>query len=418
MVRAVKTVAGVGVLLGSAALWLVPVARAATLQNNFASRETVKAAPLMATGSNVGAGREAGEPVPTAISPAGHTVWLGWEAPSSAYFTFSTCASSISTVIAFYVGSEVSNLSEEQSQASFVGPECSGIGDGITSLFLTGGKVQIMVDGNSFHPAPEPPPVTEGPLTLQIEKTPPPTNDNFVSAAPLDGQITEEPSGTRSYFADQPGYNYNATKEAGEPKHDGDQGGASAWYTWTAPESGVARFGLCCGTANLIGVYTGNAVNALTAVGSGKGSAEVAVTAGTTYRVAVDSEFSFFLGGTLDDKFDLTAAMNLAPGPGFGGGSGSPRDTKPPQTTLLKARKGKTPTTRTFTYKSSEAKSTFRCRLDRQPFAPCGSSRTYKNLQPGKHKFEVFAIDAAGNEDASPAVVHFTVPPKQKHHRR
>jgi hypothetical protein len=417
MVRVAKTVAGVGVLFGCAALWLVPVAGAATLQNNFASRETVKAAPLTATGSNVGAGREAGEPVPTALSPAGHTVWLGWEAPSSAYFTFSTCASSISTVIAFYVGSEVNNLSEEQSQASFVGPECSGIRDGITSLFLTGGKVQIMVDGNSFHPATEPPPVTEGPLTLQIEKTPPPPNDNFANAAPLTGQITEEPNGTRSYFGDQSGYNYNATKETGEPKHDGDQGGASVWYTWTAPESGVARFGLCCGATTLLGVYTGNAVNALTPVGSGKGSVEVPVTAGVTYRVAVDSEFQFFLGTPIDDKFDLTMAENLAPGPGFGGGGGA-GDTTPPQTTLLRGKKSKKPTTRTFTYKSSEPKSTFRCRLDRQPFAPCGSSKTYKNLKPGKHKFEVFAIDAAGNKDSSPVVVHFTVPQKHKHHRR
>lgn len=417
MSRVAKAVAGLGALLGCAVLWLAPAAGAATLRDNFASRETVKAAPLTATGSNVGAGREAGEPVPTAISPAGHTVWLGWEAPSSAYFTFSTCASSISTVVAFYVGSEVSNLSEEQSQASFIGSECSGIRDGITSLFLTGGKVQIMVDGNNFYVEP-PPPVTEGPLTLQIEKTPPPSNDNFVSAAPLAGQITEEPNGARSYFAAASGYNYNATKETGEPKHDGDQGGASVWYTWTAPESGIAHFGLCCGTVNLIGVYTGNAVNALTPVGSGKGSAEVPVTAGTTYRVAVDSEFNFFLGGTLDEKFNLTLGMQLAPGPGFGGGAGSPADKTPPQTTLLRGKKPKKATTKTFAYKSSEPNSTFRCRLDRQPFARCGSSKTYRNLKPGKHKFEAFAVDAAGNRDATPVVVRFTVPRKQKHHRR
>jgi hypothetical protein len=395
---------------------LVPAAEAVTLQNNFASRETVKAAPLTATGSNVGAGREAGEPVPTAISPAGHTVWLGWEAPSSAYFTFSTCASSISTVIAFYVGSEVNNLSEEQSQASFAGPECSGIHSGITSLFFTGGKVQIMVDGNSFHPASEPPPVTEGPLTLQIEKTPPPPNDNFASAAPLTGQITEEPNGTRSYFGDQSGYNYNATKETGEPKHDGDQGGASVWYTWTAPESGVARFGLCCGATTLLGVYTGNAVNALTPVGSGKGSVEVPVTAGATYRVAVDSEFQFFLGTPIDDKFDLAVAENLVPGPGFGGGggSGAPRDTTPPQTTISKNVLKRKPPIFVFRFTSNEPRSTFRCSLDGRPFKACASSRTFKKPVPGRHRLRVYAVDAAGNADPTPAVAKFRFP-QQKH---
>lgn len=417
MVRVVKTAAGIGLLLGCAALWLAQGAGAATLQDTFASRETVKAAPLTATGSNVGAGREAGEPVPTAISPAGHTVWLGWEAPSSAYFTFSTCASSISTVIALYVGSEVSNLSENQSQASFVGPECSGVRDGLTTLFFTGGKVQIMVDGNSFHSTSEPPPVTEGPLNLQIEKTPPPPNDNFANAAPLTGQITEEPNGTRSYFGDQSGYNYNATKETGEPKHDGDQGGASVWYEWTAPESGVARFSLCCGATTLIGVYTGNSVNALTSVGSGNGSVEVSVTAGATYRVAVDSEFQLFLGTPIDDKFDLMVGMKLAPGPGSAGG-GPSVDTTPPQTTIARTKLISAAGLVKFWLSSSESGSGFLCRLDKAPFKPCVSPRSYRHLKPGRHAFRAKAVDAAGNVDPSPAVAQIKIPRKQKHHRR
>jgi hypothetical protein len=107
------------------ALWL-PVAGAATLKDNFASRETVQAASVDAIGSNVGASREAGEPVPTAISAAGHSVWLGWEAPSSGYVTMSTCGSAIPTVLATYAGSELSKLSELNSKANFGGPECSG----------------------------------------------------------------------------------------------------------------------------------------------------------------------------------------------------------------------------------------------------------------------------------------------------
>ena len=409
--------AGIGILLGCAVLWLAPAAGAATLKDDFASRETVKAAPVTATGSNVGADRETGESVPTAVSPAGHTLWLGWEAPSSAYYTFSTCGSSIPTVLALYAGSELDKLSEQESLGNFGGPECSGVRNGITSLFLTGGDVQVMVDGNNFFLPPSPPPVTEGPLTLQIEKTPPAPNDDFENAAVLTGQTFEEPGGARSYFGDRFGYNYNATKQTGEPKHAGDSGGSSVWYTWTPPESGIARFSLCCAsTANLLAVYTGDAVDALLPLKSGKGAVEVSVAEGTTYRIAVDSEFSLFLGGTFDDKFNLMVGMQLEPGPGPAGGGGPPAatpDTTPPETTL-RLKRGRKLTARFFAYGSSEPSSTFRCRLDRRPFATCRPFGVYRNLKPGRHKFEVFAIDAAGNADPTPAVARFRVPALKK----
>jgi hypothetical protein len=323
-------------------------------------------------------------------------------------------------VLAFYVGNEVDKLSEQKSQASFGGPECSRVRDGITSLFLTGGKVQVMVDGNNFYVPPALPPVTEGPLTLQIEETPPAPNDDFENAAVLTGQTFEEPDGNRSYFGSQFGYNYNATKQMDEPNHAGDSGGSSVWYTWTAPESDVVRFSLCCATtANLLAVYTGNAIDALLPLKSGEGAVELSVAEGTTYRIAVESKFNLFLGGTFDDKFNLMVQMKLDPGPGSGASGGppatTPADTIPPETTLLHLKKPRKPTTRFFAYRSSESSSTFRCRLDRRPFATCGPSRTYRNLKPGRHKFEVFAIDAAGNKDPTPVVVRFKVPkPKAK----
>src|SRR5262249_13619317 len=36
--------------------------------------------------------------------------------------------------------------------------------------------------------------------------------------------------------------NANATKQAGEPNHAGNTGGASAWYNWTAPSTSAATF--------------------------------------------------------------------------------------------------------------------------------------------------------------------------------
>jgi hypothetical protein len=42
----------------------------------------------------------------------------------------------------------------------------------------------------------------------------------------------------------------------------------------------------------------------------------------------------------------------------------------------------------------------FECKLDQKPFRPCTSPKSYKHLKPGKHKFSVRAIDAAGNQSA------------------
>jgi Ca2+-binding RTX toxin-like protein len=61
-----------------------------------------------------------------------------------------------------------------------------------------------------------------------------------------------------------------------------------------------------------------------------------------------------------------------------------------------------------FAFRSSEPGVRFRCRIDRQPFRPCRSPRVYR-VAPGRHTFRVFAIDAAGNRDRSPAVVRFRV---------
>lgn len=57
---------------------------------------------------------------------------------------------------------------------------------------------------------------------------------------------------------------------------------------------------------------------------------------------------------------------------------------------------------------ASEAGASFRCKLDRQPFRPCRSPRAYL-VPPGRHAFRVYAIDAAGNRDRSPALFRFRV---------
>ena len=65
--------------------------------------------------------------------------------------------------------------------------------------------------------------------------------------------------------------------------------------------------------------------------------------------------------------------------------------------------------TPTFSFTSTEAGSTFQCRVDAAVFAPCATPFTTATLTDGAHTFEVRATDAAGNTDASPASRSFTV---------
>jgi Ca2+-binding RTX toxin-like protein len=61
-----------------------------------------------------------------------------------------------------------------------------------------------------------------------------------------------------------------------------------------------------------------------------------------------------------------------------------------------------------FGFNASEPGSSFRCKLDRRPWRPCRSPRAYL-VRPGGHAFRVYAIDAAGNRDRTPALFRFRV---------
>ncbi len=61
-----------------------------------------------------------------------------------------------------------------------------------------------------------------------------------------------------------------------------------------------------------------------------------------------------------------------------------------------------------FAFTASEPGANFRCKPDRQPWRPCRSPRGYL-VRAGRHAFRVYAIDAAGNRDLSPALFRFRV---------
>lgn len=131
----------------------------------------------------------------------------------------------------------------------------------------------------------------------------PPANDNFAAAEELSGRV-----------ASVVGLSKDATEEAGEPDHADKPGGASIWYSWTAPAGGRTVVATCGSSFDtLLAVYTGDSVGALAKVpGAANDDAcglqsEVSfvATEGVTYRIAVD--------GVNAATGEVKLALRLAP---------------------------------------------------------------------------------------------------------
>jgi hypothetical protein len=91
-------------------------------------------------------------------------------------------------------------------------------------------------------------------------------------------------------------------------------------------------------------------------------------------------------------------------------GSAPPADTTPPDTTIASGPSNPTSSTSaSFAFTSSEAGSTYQCKLDAGAYGACTSPRSYSGLSAGSHTFSVRATDAAGNTDASPATQTWTI---------
>jgi len=417
-----------------AALCLAPASAlaAAPANDDFANREVLSGSlPIEITESNLEATKEDGEYIP-GLAPAGHSIWFEWEAQATEWVTIGSCGSDFATIIGVFIGTELSTLAPVASGNSAEGPHCYGAKE-YTFKASSGAKYTVAVDGNAFTPSPEvPAPDTEGEVVLRIEPTPPPPNDDFAAAANLTaaGQIYEfEPGETRFYFTRLQGYNWNASKEPREPEHEGDPGGASAWYEWTAPATGLMHMSACCFADPIVGLYTGNAVDELTPVPMNAElwpEKQVQVVAGQTYMIAVDGRFLGSSGEAAQVSFGISASMRLPALPKQDEGPAAlpavflqpTPDQVPPQTSLSKLVLKRKPPIFVFRFESSEAGSTFRCSLDNKPFKSCGSSKTFKRPIPGKHRLRVIAVDSAGNADPSPAVRRFSFPPQQRHHAR
>jgi hypothetical protein len=139
----------------------------------------------------------------------------------------------------------------------------------------------------------------------------PPSNDLFTDRAIISGTI----GGLTAQ-------NFNAGAETGEMNHAGVIGGRSAWWSWTAPSSGVVSIDTHGSNFDtLLAVYTGTALNNLVSVtandndGSAGNTSGVTFVAqgGTTYQIAVDGVNGaagiLLLNWSLAQHADLTLGM-------------------------------------------------------------------------------------------------------------
>ena len=85
-------------------------------------------------------------------------------------------------------------------------------------------------------------------------------------------------------------------------------------------------------------------------------------------------------------------------------------DLTPPETAIASGPADPTnQTSATFAFSSSEAGSSFECRLDAGAWTPCTSAKAYTGLAAGAHTFAVRATDPAGNTDGTAASFTWTI---------
>ena len=87
-----------------------------------------------------------------------------------------------------------------------------------------------------------------------------------------------------------------------------------------------------------------------------------------------------------------------------------PPDTKAPETTITKAPSGKVRKRKArIAFTADEVGARFECKLDRRDWAGCTAPVRLRHVKPGRHRFRVRAIDAAGNTDPTPAKAKWKV---------
>ncbi|MDD4889458.1 MAG: PPC domain-containing protein, partial [Phycisphaerae bacterium] len=244
------------------------------LNDMFASATVISGSTASATGTNVGATKESGEPN-IAGNTGGASVWYNWTAPASGLTSLTTAGSTFDTLLGVYTGGTVSGLALVASN------------DDASYYTLTSSVMFNAVAGVTYHIAVDGYNAASGTVKLSLSQVLAPANDMFANATAL-------PSGATAWA----GSNVGATRQSGEPLIAGTPGGASVWFTWVAPTSGVVHMDTHGSSFDTtLAVYTGSSITGLTTIAANDddpagGTLTSALTfnavAGTVYHFAID----------------------------------------------------------------------------------------------------------------------------------
>jgi hypothetical protein len=226
--------------------------------------------------------KQGGEPDHAGDS-GGHSVWYSWTPAKSGPVEISACANygNLETLLAVYTGSSLASLTPVVSDGDGSGGGwCHSSGSEAQFTAAAGTTYRIAIDGKGG---------STGAFQLSLEGTA--ANDDFGKAQPLGGGLPVQESFASNRFA---------TKQAGEPDHAGEPGGASIWFKWTSPRSGPVSVDTCGSSFDtLLAVYTGASLETLSPVQGNDDSAgkcapqsklSFNAVANTVYRIAVDGK--------------------------------------------------------------------------------------------------------------------------------
>ena len=245
----------------------------APANDNFASATVLSGSPITITGTNVNATKEAGEPK-VAGNAGGKSVWYTWTATVSGKVSVNTSGSSFDTLLGVYTGSSVSALTLVASNDDATNRTLTSA---VSFSAVAGRTYRIVVDGYN---------AASGSIVLNLAQAGAPANDLFAAPAALSG-------GAAAWT----GTNADATRETGEPLITGNRGGASVWFSWTAPTSRAVTLNTTGSNFDtMLAVYTGSSLSALSQVGANDDTGHTTLTstlsfsavAGRTYLFAID----------------------------------------------------------------------------------------------------------------------------------
>ena len=323
--------------------------------------------PAYATGTLVGARREADEPQ----DYGDVSVWWRWTAPESRTVEVSTCGSDAYAYIDVYTGAAMASLTP-------VGQYSGSCTNGEKHSFaaVAGTTYRFQVHGN------------EAPVQIHLDG---PANDEQGAATVL----TLSPDET----VEREGTLAGAGKEPGEGLHGGVAPVRSVWYAWTAPVAATVEVSTC-------GSSVPTALEPWTYAPSWLWFWDWQLQGATANACENGQRRTFMPIAGRQYRFAIAAA-----GPDAGPVSfkiSQAQDVTAPRTRIT-AGPGHTSAQKVSVSFDADEPATFECSLDGAAPSACTSPLEIQDPDEGAHQVTVRATDTAGNRDPNVASHAFTI---------